>query len=157
MTGTHILGPAGTSLIKKWEGCAMRRSDGRFEAYPDPGSTDGRPWTIGWGATGPDIVQGLIWTRQQCDARFQRDIRAYAEAVAKVLGAAPTTQNQFDALVSFHYNTGAIAKATLTRLHKQGQFADAAKEFSKWIYNDSKPMKGLVNRRADEARLYSKA
>jgi lysozyme len=72
-----------------------------------------------------------------------------------VLGAAPTTANQFDALVSFHYNTGAIAQAALTKLHKQGKFSEAAKEFGKWINNAGKPMKGLIKRRAEEARLYS--
>ena len=46
------IGPAGTALIKEFEGCARLRRDGLVEAYPDPG-TGGDPWTIGWGATGP--------------------------------------------------------------------------------------------------------
>ncbi|MEQ1641654.1 MAG: lysozyme, partial [Novosphingobium sp.] len=46
--GLHV-STAGLVLIKRFEGCAKRRSDGRFEAYPDPG-TGGAPWTIGWGA-----------------------------------------------------------------------------------------------------------
>jgi GH24 family phage-related lysozyme (muramidase) len=150
------LGPAGAALIKKWEGCHKLRSDGRFAAYPDPGSADGRPWTIGWGSTGAGIRKGAVWTQAQCDARFTADIQRFVDAVARTLGTAPTTQNQFDALVSFHYDTGAIASATLTRLHKQGKFPDAAKEFAKWINNDGKPMKGLINRRAEEARLYRK-
>lgn len=148
------LGAAGRALIRKWEGCARRRSDGRFAAYPDPGSADGRPWTIGWGSTGPDIVEGTIWTQAQCDARFDRDIVRYVAAVARALGDAPTTPNQFDALVSFHYNTGAIATATLTKLHRQGRFAEARAEFGKWIYNDQRPMPGLKARRAEEAELY---
>ena len=156
MATRHILGPTGARLIRKWEGCAKLREDGRFEAYPDPGSADGRPWTIGWGSTGADIVKGVIWTRAQCDARFRRDIRTYADAVATAIGPAPTTQNQFDALVSFHYNTGSISRATLTRFHKQGRFAKAAKQFAKWIYNDGKPMEGLERRRAEEASLYAK-
>ena len=103
------LGPAGTALIKKWEGCHKLRSDGRFAAYPDPGSIDGKPWTIGWGSTGADVRKGTIWTKAECDARFTADIQRYVAAVARALGTAPTSQNQFDALVSFHYNTGAIA------------------------------------------------
>ena len=55
---------------------------------------------------------------------------------------------------SFHYNTGSISTATLTRLHKAEKFAEAQVQFGKWIYNDGKPMKGLKNRRADEAKLY---
>lgn len=150
----HQLGAAGKALIRKWEGCARHRPDGRFDAYPDPGSANGEPWTIGWGSTGPDIREGVIWTQAECDARFDRDIVRYVNEVARVLGDAPTTQNQFDALVSFHYNTGAIRTASLTKLHRQGRFAQAQREFAKWIYNDHQPMNGLKARRAEEAALY---
>ncbi|EIZ81000.1 glycoside hydrolase family protein [Novosphingobium sp. Rr 2-17] len=149
------LGDAGSNLVKKWEGCAKRRADGRFDAYPDPGSADGKPWTIGWGSTGADVRKGLIWTQEQCDERFDREIARYVNEVARFIGAAPTTQNQFDALVSFHYNTGAVATSGLGKLHKQGRFTGARAEFAKWIYNDRKPMNGLRSRRADEAELYA--
>lgn len=146
--------PKGIALIHKWEGCARRRRDGMIEAYPDPGSKDGKPWTIGWGSTGPDIARGTVWTQAQADARFERDLVRYAAEVADAIGSAPTTQDQFDALVAFHYNTGAIRKATLTKKHKAGEYAGAAAEFGKWIYNDGKPLEGLRKRRADEAALY---
>lgn len=148
------LGPEGAALIKRWEGCARQREDGRFEAYPDPGSADGKPWTIGWGATGADVTPGTIWTQAQCDARFERDIARYAAQVTAAIGAAPTTQGQFDALVSFHYNTGRIADSTLTKKHIAGDHAAARAEFGKWVYNDGKVMPGLVKRRAEEAELY---
>ena len=150
------LGPAGAELIKRWEGCARKRSDGRFEAYPDPGSADGRPWTIGWGATGRDIIPGTVWTQTECDARFDSDIARYAAEVAGVIGEAPTSQGQFDALVSFHYNTGRIANATLTRLHCSGDHVAARAEFGKWVHNDGKVLRGLVHRRAEEAELYGR-
>ena len=146
---------AGIALIQKWEGCARRRADGRYEAYPDPG-TGRDPWTIGWGSTGPDVAPGVIWTKDQCDARLKRDLTRYAREVAMAIGAAPTTPGQFDALVSFHYNTGAIAKATLTKLHRTGQFAKAQAEFGKWINADGRVMQGLVKRRADEAEHYAR-
>jgi hypothetical protein len=57
------IGPAGLALIKQFEGCARKRSDGCIEAYPDPG-TGGEPWTIGWGAAGPGIALGTVWTQQ---------------------------------------------------------------------------------------------
>lgn len=149
------IGPAGIQLIKRFEGCARLRDDGLVEAYPDPGSASGKPWTIGWGSTGHDIGPDTVWTQARCDARFVRDLARYEREVQLSLGKAPTTQRQFDALVSFHYNTGAIARATLTRLHKRGDFDGAAREFAKWIYNDGQVMKGLQNRRDAEARLYA--
>jgi GH24 family phage-related lysozyme (muramidase) len=148
------LGERGRALIRKWEGCARKRADGLFDAHPDPGSTDGTPWMIGWGSTGPDIGPGTVWTQTRCDARFDEAVRGYSAEVAEVLGPAPATQGQFDAMVSFHYNTGAIRRATLMRLHRQGRFAEAAKEFAKWIYNDGKPLAGLRKRREEEAALY---
>lgn len=142
-------------LIRKWEGCARRRADGRFAAYPDPG-TGGAPWTIGWGATGPDIGPDTVWTQAECDARLDTDLACFAGEVAAALGTAPTTANQFDALTSFHYNTSAIARATLTKLHKAGDFAAAAGEFGKWVHAGGRVLQGLVARRAEEAALYAR-
>ncbi len=144
---------AGLALIKRFEGCARARADGRFEAYPDP-ATGGPPWTIGWGATGRGIGPGTVWTRAECDARLERDLERFARDVGRAIGQAPTSQAQFDALVSFHYNTGAIARATLTRLHKAGNHGGAAAEFGKWVNAAGKRMAGLVRRRAAEADLY---
>ena len=148
------VGPAGLALIKRFEGCAKRQADGRFAAYPDPG-TGGAPWTIGWGATGPGIAPGTVWTQAECDARLERDLARFAREVRAALAEAPTTRPQFDALVSFHYNTGAIRKATLTKLHKAGGHAAAAREFGKWVNAGGRVLPGLVRRRAEEAALYA--
>lgn len=147
------IGPNGVSLIKRFEGCAKRRADGLFEAYPDPGS-GGDPWTIGWGATGPGIAPGTVWSQAQCDVRLEADLVRYSAEVARALGEASTSQQQFDALVSFHYNTGAIARATLTKLHKAGDHAGAAAEFGKWVHAGGRRLAGLVRRREAEAALY---
>jgi lysozyme len=147
------VGPAGLALIKDFEGLAKVRPDGLVEAYPDPG-TGGAPWTIGWGATGADIGPGTVWTRSECDARLAIDVARHAADVARALGDAPTTQAQFDALVSFHYNTGAIGRATLTRKHIAGDFAGAALEFMRWNRAAGRVMAGLTRRREAEARLY---
>ena len=147
------IGPAGIALIKRFEGCARKGRDGKFKAYPDPG-TGGAPWTIGWGTTGPGITPATVWSQAECDARLKQDLERYACAVARALKGAPCTPGQFDALVSFHYNTGAIAKATLTRLHLAGRYNEAAKEFSRWIYAGGRRLPGLVRRRAAEAGLY---
>ncbi len=147
------VGADGIALIKRFEGCARKRLDGLVEAYPDPG-TGGAPWTICWGATGTGIGPGTVWTQAECDARLERDLVRYAAQVARALGGAPTTQAQFDALVSFHYNTGAIARATLTRKHVAGDFEGAAAEFARWNRAGGRVMAGLARRRAAEAALY---
>lgn len=147
------VGQKGIELIRRFEGCGRRRADGMVEAYPDPG-TGAEPWTIGWGATGPGIAKGTVWTQAQCDLRLESDLARYASEVAIALGDAPTSQPQFDALVSFHYNTGAIGRATLMRKHRAGDFAGAAREFDRWCHAGGRVMKGLARRRAAEAQLY---
>ncbi|MBX7483267.1 lysozyme [Qipengyuania qiaonensis] len=152
-TLSHSIGPQGIRLIREFEGCARLRPDGLVEAYPDPG-TGGSPWTIGWGATGPGIGKGTVWTQQQCDARLALDIERHARDVAEALDGAPTDQAQFDALVSFHYNTGAIGHSTLLKRHLSGDYDAAAKEFGRWNRAAGRVLQGLVRRRAAEAALY---
>ena len=136
------------ALIQQFEGC-------RLAAYPDPG-TGGDPWTIGWGATGKGIGPGVVWSQPQCDARLEADLVRYAADVSRAIGKAPTSQHQFDAMVSFHYNTGAIAKATLTRLHVAGDHTGAAEQFGRWVRAGGTVLRGLVRRREAEAALYKR-
>lgn len=155
------IGPDGIALIKRFEGCARLRKDGLIEAYPDPGS-GAEPWTIGWGATGAGLQRGsrigpgTVWTQKQCDARLAADLKRYAREVSQAIGTAPTTQEQFDAMVSFHYNTGAIARATLTKRHVAGDYEGAANEFKRWNKAAGRVLKGLTRRRMEETQLYRK-
>jgi GH24 family phage-related lysozyme (muramidase) len=144
------------ALIQQFEGCAKKQADGTFAAYPDPGS-GGDPWTIGWGSTGPDVKPGVVWTKAQCDDRCAQDVAAFATNVAAVLGGAPTTQHQFDAMVSFAYNVGIgnLSSSTLLKKHKAGDYAGAAAEFAKWNKAAGKVLPGLTRRRATESKLYA--
>ncbi len=148
--------PACISLVQTFEGCAKKQKDGTFAAYPDPGS-GGDPWTIGWGATGPGIRAGVVWTQQQCDDRLTADLTRFSAGVAKAIGTAATSQHQFDAMVSFAFNVGLanLQSITLLKLHKAGNFAGAKLEFAKWNKAAGKVLPGLTKRRAAEAALYA--
>lgn len=149
-SGGRDVTPDGIARLHQREGC-------KLTAYPDPGSRDGTPWTIGYGATGPGIKKGVKWTQGQADARFEADLRRFEDQVERVLGDCKTSQAQFDALVSFSFNVGisAFGKSTLLRYHKQGAFAGAADQFGRWVFNDGKRMMGLTNRRRGEAAQYA--
>ena len=54
--------------VKRDEGC-------RLTAYPDPLS-GGDPWTIGYGATGPSIGPGTVWTQERADADLESRLDA---------------------------------------------------------------------------------
>jgi lysozyme len=146
----------GLKVKKYFESC-------KLQAYPDPGSKDGHPWTIGWGHTGQDVFKGLVWTQKQADAalvkdaeRFERDV----ESLVKI----PINQNQFDALVCFAFNVGSdidadniaegLGDSTLLKMLNSGNFDGAAAQFLRWNKNDGKVMLGLARRRLAEKYLF---
>jgi lysozyme len=139
---------AALSLIKEFEGC-------KLEAYPDP-ATGGDPWTIGWGSTGPGIRKGTVWTQEQADTRFAEHVAEFGAGVAKLIGNAATSQQEFDAMVSLAYNVGVgnLASSTLLKLHKAGDKAGAAAQFARWNKAAGRVMAGLTRRRAAEQALY---
>lgn len=62
---------------------------------------------------------------------FRADLATYdAEVLAAV--TVPLEPHEFDALVSFHYNTGGIARAALTRHLNAGDREAAAQAFLNW-------------------------
>lgn len=128
--------------------------DCKLTAYPDPGSRDGTPWTIGRGHTGPEVKRGLVWTQAQADAAFKKDIERFEGRVNKLVKV-PLTQGQFDALVLFDYNTGSLHSSTLLKMLNVRDYDGAAKQFARWNKNDGKAMRGLIRRRAAEQCLFA--
>lgn len=140
------MSPEGLAILQYFESC-------RSEAYWD---ADGKVWTIGWGDTGPDVVEGLRITQAEADQRLQR--RLAHEFVPSVLRALtrPATQAQLDAMVDLAYNIGvsAFQGSTLVRLFNAGDQAGAAEQFLRWNKSGGKVLLGLRRRRAaDRARF----
>lgn len=138
----------GVAVAHYFESC-------KLQAYPDPGSKNGDPWTIGRGHTGPEVKPGLVWTQAQADAAFLVDIARFERDVLSLVKV-PVNQGQFDALVLFSYNVGSKALESSTLLHKlnAGDYDGAAVEFRRWNKNDGKVMRGLTRRRAAEECLF---
>ena len=63
---------------------------------------------------------------------FQADLARYEADVLRAVKV-PLERHEFDALVSFHYNTGGIAKAALTRHLNAGDRVAAAAAFMGWL------------------------
>jgi lysozyme len=100
-------------------------------------------WTFGIGhtaAAGPpdparmprgmpaDLESGI----REAFRLFGADLAAYEAEVLRAVKV-PLEPHEFDALVSFHYNTGGIAKAALTRHLNAGNRAAAAAAFMGWL------------------------
>lgn len=112
-------------------------------------------WTIGWGHTGNDVHEGLVWTREKADSQFDVDITKYVNQVIRSTDV-ELTQNQFDAMVSFTYNEGVTAEghSTLLQYVNQRRWLYAANEFPKWNKQKGKVLDGLTRRRAAERELF---
>lgn len=81
---------------------------------------------------------------------FRADLAAYEAEVLRAVKV-PLEPHEFDALVSFHYNTGGIAKAALTRHLNAGNRAAAGAAFMGWL----KPA-AIRPRREAERDLFAK-
>lgn len=140
-------------MLKQWEGF-------RASAYPDPGSRDGTPWTIGYGQTrinNRPVRKGDTITEPEAYAWMKAELDRVSGVVERLVKV-PLTDNQHGALVSFTYNVGdkAFQTSTLLRLLNQGDYGAVPAQLARWNKNDGKVMKGLTNRRAAEAGLWAR-
>lgn len=131
---------SGLHLTESFEQC-------RLTAYKDQGGI----WTIGWGHTGPGVVEGLTCTQAQADSWLLLDI-ANAVMVVNHLVRVALTQDEFDALVDFTYNVGGsnFWHSTMLKKLNAGDYAGAANEFDKWDHVAGKAVQGLFRRREKE-------
>lgn len=131
-------------LVKKFEGR-------KLTAYRCPANV----WTCGYGATGPDVKEGVTWTIWQAEDRLKADLGKFAQAVDKLV-TVPITSNQRAALISFSFNLGAQAlkESTLLRLLNEGKVEAAADEFLRWNKASGRKLDGLVARREAEKNLF---
>lgn len=85
-------------------------------------------------------------------------VKGYADHVRSAIKV-PVSQNQFDAMVSFAYNIGTPGFDSSTALKRlnAGDKAGAAEAMSWWNKSDGAVNQGLVNRRADEVKLFNSA
>lgn len=158
-------------LLRHFEQC-------RLKAYPDPYSPlaialrrarptaglSGHPWTIGWGHTGPEVVEGLVWTQEQADAAHVADAERFEHDVNLLLGGREIPQGQFDALVSFAYNVGSdidldtkaegLGDSTLLAMFLAGNVVGAANQFLLWDRAQGVRSWGLARRRSAERALF---
>ena len=135
---------------------ALARHEG---IVPGPYLCDADVWTFGIGHTaaarGPDPARmprgmpaDLSGAITKAAALFAADVRTYEAAVMSAVRV-PLYQHELDALVSFHFNTGAIFRADAVRLLNAGDRRGAADALMNW----RKPA-SVVPRREAERRLF---
>jgi len=121
----------------------------RLNAYLCPAGV----WTIGYGATGPEIGPGLVWTEEEADARLQRDAAIAFTASQRLCPA--LSGDPLIAIADFCFNLGAtrLKASTLRRKVNAGDMAGDGEEIERWVYGGGIKLGGLVTRRKVEKAM----
>lgn len=145
--------PAGRKFIEQEEESGVPK----LRAYNDGTGT----WTIGFGHTSaaglPRVSPGMVISADQADQILGSDL-ASVEADVNHHVNVPLTQSQFDALVSFDFNTGALDRSGLLHLVNAGitNSDSITNAFTAWRYahmhGEMVPI--LLGRRQREAKLF---
>lgn len=130
-------------------------------------------WTIGWGHLIVDPRNGEKLKGPMGKLRalelypalstvaaanlLDSDVEQREARVRRLVGIG-LKQHEFDALVSFEFNTGRLRTSTLLRRLNAGDRDGASREFMKWcsakVGGDLKRLPGLVKRRTCEQHLF---
>jgi len=148
----------GYDLIKKFEGLSLK-------PYLCPAGVP----TIGYGNTfypnGKKVtMKDPIITKEKAHEILVFVADLFAKDVSTLIKTT-VTQNQFNALVDFAYNLGTDIDADeiaeglgdstlLKKVNKNPNDPTIKDEFMKWNKANGKILKGLTNRRNEEAQLY---
>ena len=148
----------GLQLLKQWEGF-------KLQLYKD---SAGLP-TIGVGhllkkdelASGRIVISGVPVEfgdglgEEQVTSLLQQDLQPAEDTVNSGVKVV-LDQNQFDALVSFTFNSGAqaFADSTLLKMLNQGSYDAVPDQLRRWVRAGGKIVQGLVNRRENEIKLW---
>lgn len=147
----------GIDLIKFFEGL----HDGNLkEIGLQPKKCPAGIWTEGYGHAVRDpkgnFLKGKIAPKHtifEADAimQLQEDLEAFELLVIRKLKR-PIKQNEFDALVSFVYNCG-VSQTLFEMVNSQNPLLKSW-WVSHYITGGGKQLKGLIERRKAEAKLY---
>lgn len=141
--------PVITSISDQGDAVLVDEEGDVLKAYRCPAGV----WSISTGLTAASGVvtprKGMVITREESRRLRQLALRRnYEPAVVKAL---PTDkQNVFDGALLFHWNTGAIARASWVDMFRKGSLARAMQSFLSWNRAAGKVVAGLSRRRRRE-------
>jgi GH24 family phage-related lysozyme (muramidase) len=161
-------------FIKKWERLGSKsRSGGSYspeQAKSLPLDTklysfpDGKGYSIGWGSyntlpsDGTKVTSTLVIDKGRADEEFKIEVYNRIIPVLDKLITAPLNEVQYAALISFMYNAGPYALKYNNLDDAINDGGDVIGILKRTALTDSRTGKvsnGLINRRKDEAALYS--
>lgn len=148
---------AGRDLIESFEGLILGAYDDANDRVVQPGDGVRGTLTIGYGHTDaagpPKVYAGQVITKEEADSILAVDLAAVENDVNRMVKV-PINQNQFDALVSFHFNTGGLGRSSVLSKLNEHDFQGAADAFLLWNRAQGQVLNGLVRRRKAERALF---
>lgn len=161
-------------FIKKWERLGWKSPSGGdyspsqatslspdtlVYAYPD-----GKGYSIGWGTysqlptDNTPVTKTLSINKDRADEEFRTEVYDKVVPVLDNLITAPLNEFQYAALISYGYNAGPYAikyNGLLDAINNGGDVVGILKKNAITDQRTGSVSSGLVNRRKDEAALYS--
>lgn len=133
----------GIDLIKRFESVRLR-------AYKVQSSD--QYYTIGFGHYGKDVKANSKITMTEAESLLKQDLKRFEDGVNKYNHIYNFNQNEFDALVSFAYNTGSIDSLTGRGTRDRKTISTKMVQYTK---SNGVVLAGLVVRRQAEQRLFN--
>lgn len=148
--GDMTAGEAALALIEEGEGF-------RAYAYEDSGR-----WYIGYGTQCDEDEYPDGITREEAEELLRDKIEGYEEKLNDFFYRydVEPTQGQFDALISFSYNfgtgwmSGTSDLVKIARGEIEATRLEVAQAFGEWCHSGGQAMRGLAERRLQEAALF---
>lgn len=147
----------GLNLIEEYEGLILGAYDDANDHIVPPGGTSRGTLTIGYGHTTsagpPKVYVGQKITKAQANEILASDLSRVESSVNKLVRV-PINQNQYDALISFQFNTGGLGRSSvLSKLNKK-DYQGAADALLLWNRGNGQVLAGLIRRRKAERALF---
>jgi lysozyme len=147
----------GRRLIEGFEGLILQA----YDDHNDQIVTYGQPvigtLTIGYGHTDaagpPKVYATQKITQAEADQFLATDLSAVENEVNHLVTVS-LNQNQFDALVSFQFNTGALGKSSVLTLLNNKDYKGAAEHLLLYDHAGGRQLPGLDRRRQAEKALF---
>jgi len=147
----------GRAIVEAFEGCleAIPGRPGWFRPYHDVVGV----LTVGYGCTNlsgnhAPIAPGNVYSQADCDALLSGDLAGFEARVTKIIGV-PLKQHEFDALVSFDFNTGGLDRSSIPAKIRDGRRAEVAPTLDRWNKAGGQVYRGLVRRRKAEGEEFN--
>lgn len=158
-TSALNMGEQGLALLKQVETL-------RLKPYDDQTSKETKVWTVGATIGYGHLIKKAEWstykdgiTEPVANTLFQLDISPFITNVRDAI-TVKLRQNEFDALVILAFNIGPVIKGSsvvklINNPNAKTSYKNLEAAWKAWNKSQGKVMKGLVNRRQCEWKIYS--